>query len=50
MAQTVCTVICEDIPEPDPLEVTVKRQGNLKKAENEEDEESKVWHKKNFNQ
>jgi hypothetical protein len=41
VAQKVCTVICEDLPDPDPVEVTMKRQGNLKKAEDEEDEESK---------
>ena len=38
MAQKVCTVICEDLSEPDPVEVSLKRQGNLKKAEDEEDE------------
>jgi len=41
MAQKLCSFICEDLPEPDPVEVTVKRQGNLKKAEDEEEEESK---------
>ena len=44
VAQKVCTVVCEDLPDPDPVEVTMKRQGNLKKAEDEEDEESKFWH------
>ena len=44
MAQKVCTVVCEDLPDTDPVEVTMKRQGNLKKAEDEEDEESKFWH------
>ena len=46
MAQKVCTVICEDLPEPDPVEVTVKRQCNLKKAEDEEDEESMFRYEK----
>ena len=40
-------MICQDLSEPDPVEVTVKRQGNLKNAENEEDEESKFLHEKN---
>ena len=39
--QKVCNVICDDLPETDSVEVTVKRQGNLKKAEDEEEEESK---------
>ena len=49
VVQKVCNVIC-DLPDPDPVEVTMKRQGKLKKAEDEEDEESKFWHEENFNQ
>ena len=41
VVQKVCNVICDDLPETDSVEVTVKRQGNLKKAEDEEEEESK---------
>ena len=41
MVQKVCNVICDNLPETDSVEVTVKRQGNLKKAEDEEEEESK---------
>ena len=37
VVQKVCNVICDDLPEPDHMEVTVKRQGNLKIAEDEED-------------
>ena len=46
IAQKVCSVICEDHLEPDPVEATVKRKGNLKNVENEEDEESKFLHEK----
>ncbi len=44
VVQKVRTVICEDLPDPDPVEVTMKRHGNLKKSEDKEDEESKFWH------
>ncbi len=41
VVQKVCNVICDNLPETDSVEVTVKREGNLKKAEEEEEEESK---------
>ncbi len=44
VVQKVCSVICDNLPESDPVEVTVKRQGNLKKAEDDEDKESEFWH------
>ncbi len=50
MAQKICYVICNDLPGTDRVEVTMKREGNLKKAEDEEDEETKFGHEKNFNQ
>ena len=48
VAQKLCTVICGDLPDPDPVEVTMKWQGNLKEAEDEEDEEGKFWKEEYF--
>ena len=48
VAQKLCMAICEDLPHPDPVEVTMKRQGNLKTAEDEEDEEGKFWEEEYF--
>ena len=33
IAQKVCNVICDDLPETDSVKVTVKRQGNLNRGE-----------------
>ena len=48
VVQKLCMVICGDLPDPDPVEVTIKRQGNLKKAEDEEDEEGEFWGEEYF--
>ncbi len=44
IVQKVCSILWYDFPNPDLVEVVVKWQGNLKKAENGEDEEGKFLH------
>ena len=50
VAQKVYTVLCEDLPEPDPVEMTMKRQGNLKKQRMRRMEKVSFGMRKKFNQ